>query len=319
MARKQPHEQRIERLAKLHDTSPEQREAGYAEAKVAASDPEREVRAAAAHAIAPLATPHEAEATLSTLAQDADVGVRYAAVAAAANTPWRWRFGLLARALGDDDLGIAALAADALSYCGDRRAVPVLLELVEERKLRFGAMEGLFALRERELFPIASKVYNSFFSSYFDKAIAALALVREGDRGALEYLLKRLSKRFGEDRNFIVAHLASTGHSEARSVVELIARNASDASCESALLSLVKVDVDWWDATVEAFQRNTTSDPYAAGELLLGLFDIDWQRAAPLAHAHVNKDDPLGEAARKVRLGHSLRAAFPGEVQLRCD
>ena len=149
--------------------------------------------------------------------------------------------------------------------------------------------------------------------------LTALALAREGDRGALDYLLKRLAHRFAEDRNFIVAHLASTGLSEAKAAVEVIARNSEDASFESALLSLVKIDLVWWDQTVHAFEHNVPKDPYAAGELLLGLFDIDWKRAAPLADPHVGREDQLGVSARKVRLGHSLRAAYPQEVQLRCD
>jgi hypothetical protein len=316
---KKPYEDRIAKLAKFAETAPDQREAAFAEAKAAASAPEREVRAAAADAVAATGTPADAIATLNQLAQDADVGVRYAAVAAAAGAPWRDRFPILFRAMTDDDLGIVALAADGLSYAGDRRAIPVLVDLSEERKLRFGAMEGLYTLKAKELFPIASKVYGSFFSSYFDKAMSALAQAREGDRDALKYLLMRLSKRFAEDRNFIVAHLASTGVAEARAAVELIARNPDDASCESALLSLVRLDLIWWELTQQAFERNVERDPYAAGELLLGLFEINWKNAAPLALPHVEKDNELGIAARKVRLGHALRSAYPQEVQLRCD
>jgi hypothetical protein len=316
---KKPYEMVIEKLATFGETAPNDRERMFAEVKAASQAPEREVRAAAADAIAATGTPAESMASLSMLAQDQDVGVRYAAVAAAANTPWRGRFGILLRALNDDDLGIVALAADALSFAGERRAVPALLDIAAEKKLRFGAMEGLYALREKALFPIASKVFNSFFSTYFDKAMAALALTREGDHGALQYLMKRLPHRFAEDRNFIVAHLASTGVTEAKAAVELIAHNPQDASCESALLSLVKLDLIWWDRTVKSFEHNVPKDPYAAGELLLGLFDIDWKRAAPLAEPHVGRDDQLGICARKVRLGHSLRAAYPQEVQLRCD
>jgi HEAT repeat protein len=306
-------------FAALLETSPDDRAKALAEADRSAVSSDREVRAASAEAIAALGTPAEARATLTRLTQDSDVGVRYAAIAAAAGTPWRWRFELLAKGLEDDDLGVVAVAADGLSYAGDQRAAPVLRRMVTEKRLRFGAMEGLYALHDPGLPAICKRLFASFFTPFFEKALAALVLAREGDTEAQTFLFARVSKKYGEERNFIVANLATAAPVDGRARVEAIARAPEDASCETALLALTRLDAGWWSQAQEAIGRNVESDPHAAGELLLGLFDIDWQRAELIAQAHVTRDGQLGVAARKARLAAALRSTSPGEVQLRCD
>ncbi len=312
-------EARLTKLQLLPESPPEARAQAFAEAREAAADPDRLIRAAACEGIAATANPSDGLQLLGRLAQDSDVGVRHAAVIAIAGLPWGGRLDLLAHALSDEDLGVVAVAADGLSYAGDRRAIPMLHELIAEKQLQFGALEGLYALQDERLPSIARPLFAGFLTPLFEKTMAALALARTGDVEALQHVRRRVRKKFSPERGFLVMHLAGADVSEGRAFVESLASSPSDDQRESALLSLARLEPDRWLPELErALAENLDGDPQGAAEVLFGLAQIDWARAGGLATEHLSRTDALGAAARRVLLGASLRAAFPAEILARC-
>ncbi len=311
-------ESRVARLEALAESAPENRHHALAEARLAAADPVREVRAAAAGAIAATAEPNEALLRLGRLAGDDDVGVRYAAVAAIAGLPWRGRLDPLARALEDEDLGVVAVAADGLSYARDARAARALHRLLNEKRTQFGALEGLYALGDEEVVPFARQLFTAFLTPVFNKVAAALILARSGDGPAIEFLLRGAQKRYASERGFILSHLLDFENPEARQILESVAGTPTDDQRESALLALTRKDpARWWPEAVAAIAAAVSEDAAGAGEVLLTLADIDWRRAKALAETYHMREDAIGVAARHVRLQVSLMEAFPEEVQVR--
>jgi HEAT repeat protein len=309
---------RVDRIEALADSDPDLRAQALVEARTAAADPVREVRAAAAGAIAATAEPNEALLRLGRLAADEDVGVRYAAVAAIAGLPWRGRLDLLARALDDDDLGIVAVAADGLSYVNDRRALPALELLLNEKRTQFGALEGLYALRDEGVLPLARQLFTGFLTPIFNKVAAALIVARSGEAPAMEFLLRGAQKRFAAERGFILSHLIDFPSAQGRQILETVAHTPTDDQRESALLALTRSDpARWWPEAEAAIDSAIPEEAPGAGEVLLTLADIDWRRAKAVAEKYRTREDPIGLAARHVRLQASLMDAFPDEVHLR--
>lgn len=311
----------IAELGLLPESTPDERPAAFARARAAATNQDREIRTASAEAIAATGQPREALDWLGRLAGDDDVGVRYAAIAAVAGLPWKGRFSLLARALEDADLGIAALAADGLSYAGDRRSLETLLSLVDEKRLQFGALEGLYALHDPQALPVARRLFDALLTPLFERTMAALILARDGDEAARQSIRKRLSKRYTAERGLIVRNLLEADPVEGPATVERIAATAKDDQRETALLLLTRKEPGrWWSLAAETIpEALAADDAEGAAEILLSLADIDQKRTMPVAELHFTRKDPLGAASRRLILADSLRSAFPDEVQLRCD
>lgn len=310
----------IDRLDALAETPSSERDRAAAEALRAASHQEREVRAAAARAVGATVEPPAAIATLSKLADDPDVGVRYETAAVLAASPWRGRLDVLARLLDDEDLGVVGVAADGLAYSGDSRAVEALYSLLSEKRLRFAALEGLLILREERLrTELAPDLFKRIFAPPFERALAAVALAAEGNESARQYLRLRMAKKRAEERPFILLHLSRVDPGEGRAMIERIARDEQDYLRESAILALLRLDSSWWPEAQQAIIGNADDDTFAAAEVLRTLLEIDSEHADLFAAPHVHRQDELGASARRVRLAASLRRDFPREVLPRCD
>lgn len=304
----------------LAEVSPNERADAYARAMRYTNDPSVELRSAAAEAIAATADPSDALEVLGRLAEDEAPGVRLSAVAALAGLPWRGRVDVLRRKLQEKDRGILLTVADGLAWAGEREASPVLQSFINDRRFRFDALDALLALKDPSLVETAKRMFLSFFTPLFEKALCAVVLAADGGElaeAAKVHLRTRLSKRRAQERPFVLLHIAKVDAGEGRAMVEAIARNSEDYLRESALLALTRIDGKWWASTQEAVGRWADEDPHVASEVLLGLFEIDWSRASLIADAHVHRDSELGSAARRLRLESSLRAAFPSEVFVR--
>lgn len=307
----------VEDLYELTEVRPNEREKAFAKAVRAASDESLEVRSAAAEALAATGSPSEVLDALSLLADDEAPGVRLSAVCAAAGLPWRGRIELLRRKTQDADRGIVLVAADGLAWAGEQDAAPVLRSFINDRRMRFDALEALLALDDPQLVETADRLFLSFFSPLFEKALAAVVLAGRGNELARVYLRNRLAKRRAQERPFVLLHLAAVDPGEGRERVEAIARAEDDYLRETALLALTRLDRSWWAPTQEAIGRWADDDPHVASEVLLGLFEIDWNRASLVADYHVNRDTELGSAARRLRLQAALRDAYSSEVHVR--
>ncbi len=300
-------ELRLDRLGELE-----------AEALMRAASGEPRERARGARALAAVAAPEVVIQELTRLALDRDVGVRMAAVSALAALPWRGRLDLLARALDDADLGVALVAAQGLTHARDRRAAPVLRELVGQRKLRFEALEALFELNDPDARPLAERTFGALFASPFERGAAALTLARAGDEKARAHLVTRLSNRRAEERPMLLVHALMASPEATLPVVQRIAESTDDYLKESALLALVRIDVAYWPRLHEALSGHVDTEPATAAELLLSLHEIDPVRTGLIARAHRHREDPLGEAAHAVEVANHLRDRHPDEVLLRC-
>lgn len=307
----------VEDLYELTEVRPSEREAAYAKALRAMSDSSVDVRSAAAEAIAATGSPADVLQALSVLADDAAAGVRLSAVSIAAGLPWRGRIDLLRRKMQDSDRGIVLTAADGLAWAGEKDAAPVLRSFINDRRMRFDALEALLVLDDPQLVETADRLFMSFFSPLFEKALAAVVLAGRGNELAKVYLRTRLGKRRAQERPFVLLHLAAVDSGEGRERVEAIARAEDDYLRETALLALTRLDRSWWAPTQEAIGRWADDDPHVASEVLQGLFEIDWNRASLIADSHVNRDSELGSAARRLRLQAALRDAYSSEVHVR--
>lgn len=307
----------VDDLYELTEVRPDERQAAFAKAVKAVSEPELEVRSAAAEAIAATGSPTDVLEALSLLADDAAAGVRLSAVSVAAGLPWRGRIELLRRKMHDSDRGICLTAADGLAWAGEQDAAPVLRSFINDRRMRFDALEALLTLNDPELVQTADRVFRSFFSPLFEKALAAVVLAGRGNELAQVYLRNRLDKRRAQERPFVLLHLAAVDPGEGRARVEAIAGAEDDYLRETALLALTRIDRNWWAPTQQAIGRWADDDPHVASEVLLGLFEIDWNRASLIADSHVHRDSELGSAARRLRLQAALRDAYASEVHLR--
>lgn len=307
----------IDDLYALAERHPKERADAFALARQATRANELDMRAASADVVAQLGTPNEALEVLERLADDGAPGVRLAAVAAAAGLPWRGRVQLLERKTKDADRGIVLTAADGLAWAGDERAAPVLRTYINDRRLRFDALDALLTLGDSELEQTAERLFGSFFTPLFEKALAAVVLAAKGRESPREYLRHRLTKKRAPERPFIVIHLAEVDPVEGRKRIEELARAEDDYLRESALLALTRLDRAYWPQAQEAIGRWADDDPHVSSEVLLGLFEIDWARASLIADAHVRRDSELGVSARRLRLQAALRAAHPEEVLVR--
>lgn len=276
-----------------------------------------EVRCAAAEALAATGAPEQVIDVLSRLADDPAAGVRLAAVSVAAGLPWKGRVELLRRKMQDSDRGIVLTAADGLAWAGEHDAAPVLRSFINDRRLRFDALEALLTLDDPQLVETAERLFLSFFSPLFEKALAAVVLAARGNEMAKVYLRSRLDKRRAQERPFVLLHLAAVDPEEGRERVEAIARSEDDYLRETALLALTRLDRSWWASTQEAIGRWADDDPHVASEVLLGLFEIDWNRASLIADSHVARDSELGSSARRLRLQAALRDTYSSEVHIR--
>ena len=304
-------DERVEALLAVH---PSERADAFLSASAMANDADRFVRAASARAVAATGEPREAIELLGRLAGDADVGVRMAAASALAGLSWRGKLGALGTLLDDADLGVAAMAAQGLAHAKDGRGAALLLDVCDERRLRFDALEALFVLDHDGANDVARRLFGAFLVPPFDKGVAALILARQGDGKARAHVLERLSSPRAEERPMLLVHaLAALGPSVV-DVVERVAADERDYLRESALLALVRHDSSVWPRVQAALVRWVDDDPHVSAELLLGLFDIDADRAGLLVEAHVQRPDELGRAARRLRLAGQLRSTFPDEV-----
>jgi HEAT repeat protein len=311
-------ESRLAELERLSEVEPAHRAEAFALALRESAAKEPRIRAVAAQSIAWTGGPDEALSRLAQLAGDPDVGVRMAAVSAVAGLRWRGRLDVLASRLSEADLGVRAVAADGLAHAGDARASATLVELTDVRPLRFTALEALLSLGAPALRPIAARLMGGFFVPPFERALAEVVFAAEGSPEARASLRRRLDKRRAEERPFVLVHLARVDPDEGRAMVERIAADPTDYLRESAILALTRLDSSWWPRAQEAIGRTVDEDPHVAGEVLLGLFEIDWTRASLVAESHVRREGELGVAARQVRLGAALGAAHPAEILLRC-
>lgn len=303
----------VAELDALAQVSPKFREEAASKAAQAATSPEREIRAAACRALGATADPNLALGNLKKLAKDPDVGVRHEAAAVLAGCPWKGKLDLLAGLMEDEDLGVAAVAADGLSHAGDRRAAPVLHELLSHRRLRFAALEGLLAIEDPQLMDeLAPDLFRRIFISPFERALAAVALApkREDTR---RYLLERMEKKKAEERPFILIHLPRLGE-EGLVVLRAIAQDEGDYLRESAVLALLRCGESWWPAAQAAVIQNADEDPHVSAEVLLGLLEIDSEHARLFAAPHREREGELGDAARRVLLSAALRQEFATEL-----
>lgn len=301
-------------LAEVH---PDEREEAFSKAVSFVSDPSLELRAACAEAIAATGAPADAIEALSKLADDEAAGVRLSAVAALSSLPWRGRIEALRRKLTDADRGIVLTTADGLAWAGDTEVAPVLRTFVTDRRLRFDALDALLSLNDPSLLETARTMFRSFFTPLFERALSAVVLAAEGDEPARAHLRTRLGKKRAQERPFVLMHLARVDPEQGRPLVEAIARAPDDYLRESALLALARLDDVWWAPAQEAIGRWSDEDPHVSGEVLQGLFELDWNRASLIADAHVHRDSELGQAARRLRLQSALRDSFASEVLVR--
>ncbi len=302
----------------IDEAAPDQREHAFKQARQYVADPKPVARGYAAKFIAATGAPKEALELLSQLADDPVPGVRLSALVALAGSPWRGRLELLARKLEDKDVGVAIVAAAGLAHSRDRRAGDKLVELAQNSRVRFEALESLYELGDPRFAGMARGIFGAFFGGPFERGLAALALAEQGDAKAKEYLLTRASKKRAEERPLLIVNLARVLPVEGRALVEHVAQDSEDYLRESALLALTRVDASWWSRAQEAIGRYVDDDPHVAAEVLEGLFEIGWDRAVLIAQAHVEREGELGQAARRVRLAAALRHAYPNEVLLRC-
>ncbi len=305
-------------LPALDEVPPDRLSQAFEEARQYSAAPQPITRGAAAKFIAATGAPKETLPLLDQLADDQVPGVRLAAVAALAGCPWRGRRDLLFRKLADSDLGVAAVAADGLAYAGDRRAEEKLVALAAEKQFRFDALQSLFELDDPRFAEMARQIFRSIFAPPFERGLAALYLAAQGDAGARAHVLARARKKRAEERPMLIVKLAAALPGDGRSLVEEVAQDSTDYLRESALLALTRVDRSWWPGAQEALAQHVDTDPHVAGEILRGLFQIDWERAALVAPAHCERETELGRVARRVRLAAALRHAHPAEVFVPC-
>lgn len=122
------------------------------------------------------------------------------------------------RALEDKTLIVRAGAAIALGLAGDKSGAHVLAEAVDERDLRYPALEALRRAGAQECRAQVETVFHSWLMGAFERLQAAAALAAWGDAQAARYVEGRASKRRALDRGLaleLCADLRLTGAFEA--------------------------------------------------------------------------------------------------------
>ena len=175
------------------------------------------------------------------------------------------------------------------------------------------------------MLPIAAKLFSGWFSPPFEKAVAALALARQGDVAALAHVRQRLSTRRAEERPLLLVQVCRALPTEGPALLEPIARDTADYLRESALLALTRHDHatgrddGHWSRLQAALAERASDDPATAAELLGGLGEINPPRAQLLVDHYLDFPAELGLTARQMRLSAHLRELCASEVLDRCD
>lgn len=312
-------------LEALCGVAPDDRVGAWQRAQELAIDAAAPRRAAAARLAGATGRAEEATELLGRLSDDVDVGVRLAATVALARTPWRGRLPLLATRLDDGDWGVAFTAAQGLCAAGDRRGEPLLVDCLQHKPLRLGALELLLELGAPALLPVAERLFSGWFSPPFEKAVAALALARRGDAAALTHVRSRIAQRRAEERPLLLVQVCRALPSDGPAMLEPIARDTADYLRESALLALTRhdhatgVEGGHWSRLQAALAERAEDEPATAAELLGGMAEIDPVRAQLLITHYLDFPGELGLAARQLRLSAHLRELCASEVMDRCD
>jgi HEAT repeat protein len=144
----------------------------------------------------------------------------------------------LAGALADPDVLVRVAVATALADAGDRRGVGALVEAVDHRLARIDALLALGRLGAPEGEAPARRILAKLFASTFDRVAAAGVLAALGRDEGAGYLLSRVGKRRGADRQMAIELLGERGVRAAADALRAIAGKRDDPARGPALRAL---------------------------------------------------------------------------------
>ncbi|WP_225412912.1 HEAT repeat domain-containing protein [Stigmatella hybrida] len=142
--------------------------------------------------------------TLSARLSDLDVGARLEAVGRLADLALPEVRGALAPMLQDAVPEIRFEAARGMASLKHSAGLDVLVEALDNESLRFRALGALAELEDPRALPAVKKLFRRWLLSPFERTQAAGVLAKLGDTEGVEWLVKRLQKRWSTDRALAV-------------------------------------------------------------------------------------------------------------------
>lgn len=228
------------RLAVLDAVCSAESPSGADIATRAAKDSVVAVREAAPGALLQLLD--DALEALVHLARDEAPGVR-AAAAACLGACGEGAAPAVSELLEDAHEEVRIEAAFSAATLGERKALPILVALLGDRRLEREAAEALGRLGDPAAKAPLARVLARFFLSPWTRVAVAAALARIGDPAGAKELVRILSKKRWDAVALAAEEAAALGLSEARAPIEKLAarppRALGAAPFEKALAALV--------------------------------------------------------------------------------
>jgi HEAT repeat protein len=142
--------------------------------------------------------------TLSARLTDPDVGARLEAVGRLADLALPEVRGALAPMLQDAVPEIRFEAARGMASLKHSAGLEVLVDALDNESLRFRSLGALAELEDARALPAVKKLFRRWLLSPFERTQAAGVLAKLGDAEGVEWLVKRLQKRWSTDRALAV-------------------------------------------------------------------------------------------------------------------
>ncbi|MDY7224980.1 HEAT repeat domain-containing protein [Hyalangium rubrum] len=164
------------------------------------ADAQGEVRRSGLGLATLVLSPEELPDTLTARLSDADLGVRLEATGRIADLARPELRGALARMLEDPIPEIRFEAARGMAALKHSSGMEILVEALDNDRLRFRALGALAELEDPRALPSIKRLFRRWLLPGFERTQAAGVLARLGDSEGVEWLLKRTQKRWSTDR-----------------------------------------------------------------------------------------------------------------------
>lgn len=203
--------------------------------------------------------------------------------------------GALAHALEDEFFEVRFEAARGMAALKHKSGVPILIEALDDKHLRFRALGALGALGDSSALPRVKELFGKWLLPAFERTQAAGVLAALGDAEGETFLLKRSEARSALDRGLAIELLGVCKSEVTKARLLSILADDKDSMRGAAARGLGRRGESSALPSLTALARSASLDDddrldVAEGLLLLG---GDEARAAVLAMQFSNEDARL--------------------------
>ncbi len=272
-------------LVQLADEGPGREEELAALIPRLLDDKDDRVRRAGISLAARCLSPEDAERLLGSRLSDESSEVRLECAGQLADLARPSSRGMLAVALEDGSFNVRFEAARGMAALHHPAGLDVLVEALDHALLRFRAIGALAELGDPRALPAIQRVHGKWLIPYFDRAQAAGAMAKLGDKTGAEWLMQRSHKKRAFDRPLVVELLGEVKADGAYARLTEILLDRKDHARGAAARALGRLG----DPRAMALLAQVLNESDAPGDLVLDASEGLCLLGGEEARAHVQK------------------------------